>query len=81
MFTASTANGTIEGSISFNGETVVSISGDEEHPTFTSADGSPLTNAELTALANLGDIIGDLFDTFDDLLAPAFFVFGFGFGI
>jgi hypothetical protein len=79
VFTASTANGTIEGSISFNGEPVVLISGDEDDATFTRADGTPLTNAELAALESLGDIIGELFDTFDDLLAPAVFVFDFGF--
>lgn len=77
MLVATVAAGQIEGSITFNGQTVVTFSGDENDPIFTTPDGRVLTQQEIEALGALGDLIGDVFDSFEDLLGPAFFVFGF----
>jgi len=66
---------TVSGDIKYNGDVAVTISGTPEAPTFTRPDGTPLTEQEIAALKSLGDIIGNLFDAFDNLLAPAFVVF------
>ena len=77
VLVATVAAGQIEGSITFNGQTVVTFSGDENDPIFTTPDGRVLTQQEIEALGALGDLIGDVFDSFEELLRPAFFVFGF----
>jgi len=69
---------TVEGEITYNGDVVVTVSGDPETPEFTKPDGTALTQAEINALEAFGSIIGDLFDAFDDLLWPALVVFTLG---
>jgi len=69
---------TVEGEITYNGDVVVTVSGDPETPEFTKPDGTALTQAEINALEAFGSIVGDLFDAFDDLLWPALLVFALG---
>jgi hypothetical protein len=69
---------TVEGSIEYNGEVAVEIGGTPEAPTFTRADGTPLTAEELAALQHLGDLINVITDHFDDLLGPAIVAFLLG---
>jgi hypothetical protein len=69
---------TISGAITYNGDVVVNVAGTPDSPTFTRPDGTALTQAEINALLAFGDIIGTLFDAFDNLLAPALVVFAIG---
>jgi hypothetical protein len=69
---------TIEGGITYNGDLAVEIGGTPEQPTFTRPDGTPLTENEINALMALGAIIDQLFEAFDNLLAPALIVFAIG---
>jgi hypothetical protein len=69
---------TVSGQITYNGDVVVEISGTPEDPEFTKADGTPLTQQEINALHALGNLIEEIFDAFDNLLAPAFLVLAFG---
>jgi hypothetical protein len=66
-FTPSTVSGTIE----YNGQVAVEISGTPEEPVFTRADGTPLTEQEIAALRHLGFLVEVIFDHFDNLLGPA----------
>lgn len=71
-----TQSGTaLDGTITYNGTVVVDIGGTTTQPTFTSASGASLTNAQLTALQALGNFIGNVFNGFNALLAPAFFAY------
>ncbi len=76
QLTATIAAGQIEGSITHNGTVVVTFSGSEENPTFTGADGGELTEGEIRALHALSQLIDEMFDSLEDLLEPAEFVFG-----
>ena len=69
-------NTSVSGTIKYNGSTVATISGKPENPVFTGANGKVLTADDLIGLKNLFDFVDKLFDGFDDLLLPAFFVFG-----
>jgi hypothetical protein len=75
VFAATFSPSTATGQITYNGEEVVVISGDGDDLTFERPDGTPLSNAEIAALNDIGDLIGDLFDAFDVLLIPALIVF------
>jgi hypothetical protein len=66
----------IEGSVTFNGAIVVLISGPPDDPQFTNADGEPLSNEEVAALADLVAFVGDLFAAFQNLLGPAHSLLG-----
>jgi hypothetical protein len=69
---------TVSGEITYNGDVVVTVAGTPESPTFTKPDGTPLTQAEINALEGFGEIVGNLFDAFDNLLWPALLVFALG---
>jgi len=69
---------TIAGQIAYNGDAVVTVAGTPDSPTFTRPDGTALTQDELNALRAFGNVMGDLFDAFDNLLAPAVGVFALG---
>ncbi len=69
---------TVDGSIRYNGDVVVVITGDPDNPQFTRPDGTPLTQEEALALRALGDFFDEIFDAFDNLLIPAFVVFAIG---
>jgi len=69
---------TLGGQITYNGDQVVVIGGTPDNPTFTRPDGTPLTQAEITSLNAIGNVIEVLFDAFDNLLGPALVVFAFG---
>lgn len=66
---------TLSGQITYNGGVAITISGTPDSPMFARPDGTPLTEAEIGALVALAEIIEELFDAFDNLLAPAFVVF------
>jgi hypothetical protein len=66
---------TVSGEITYNGDVAVTISGTPEEVTFERPDGTALTAQEINALEALGAIIEELFDAFDNLLAPALVVF------
>lgn len=61
---------TVSGTFYLNGDVFATISGDPDEPTFTSADGDPLTGAEALVLHRIVDIVEDVFDLFEDLLDP-----------
>lgn len=69
---------TLNGQITYNGVQAVVISGTPDSPTFARPDGTPLTQDEIASLKAIGDIIGVVFDAFDNLLGPALVVFAFG---
>ncbi|MBI4421184.1 MAG: hypothetical protein HY560_10190, partial [Gemmatimonadetes bacterium] len=73
---ASGTSTSISGTIKYNNSTVATISGNPDNPTFTGADGRVLTEQDLEGLKQLVNFVDDLFDGFDDLLFPSFFVFG-----
>jgi hypothetical protein len=73
-FTPSTISGTLE----YNGDVAIEISGTREEPVFTRPDGTPLTDQEVAALQALGLAIGVVFDAFDNLLGPALVAFLLG---
>lgn len=66
----------IDGTITYNGEVVVKISGTPSNPVFTDAGGNQLQPGQSQALKKLGDLIGDVLDAFDDLLKPMYRLFG-----
>jgi hypothetical protein len=68
---------TISGQVTYNGDVAVTVSGTPDDPVFARPDGTPLTQNEIAALLAFGDIIGDLFDIFDNLLFPAALVLAF----
>lgn len=66
-----TGDTTVEGTLAFNGKTVMNLSGTTDNPTFTKADGSALTQSDMTALQNLWNSVGDLFNFVGELFGPA----------
>jgi hypothetical protein len=75
VMTVTTTPSTVSGQITYNGDVAITISGTPNAPTFARPDGTPLTEAEIDALMTLGEIVGELFDAFDNLLLPALLVF------
>ncbi|MEJ2216309.1 MAG: hypothetical protein P8099_06800 [Gemmatimonadota bacterium] len=65
------ADNTVDGTLKFNGSTVMNIGGTSDSPTFTKADGSALTQSDVTALQNIWNSIGDLFTFVGNLFGPA----------
>jgi hypothetical protein len=66
------------GDIKINGAVAINISGTPNNPTFTKWDGTQLTSAEIAALVHVVTVIGDVFNTMDDLLGPALIVLALG---
>lgn len=64
------ADNTLDGVITYNGAPAINISGTEADPVFARADGEPLTAADITALVELYDLLGDVFDIAEDLFQP-----------
>lgn len=82
--TVANASGTqvaITGTIKHNGELVVNITGSPSAPTFTSATGDALTDAQVTALRNLFNFTDALLNHVDEMLAPAHALLGLSFAI
>jgi hypothetical protein len=69
---------TVTGTITYNGDVAVEISGSPEQPTFARPDGTPLTQAEIHSLEQLGNLVDVIFEHFDNLLAPALVAFALG---
>ena len=76
VFTATSS--TLSGQITYNDVEVVVVSGTLASPAFTRPDGTALTQNEIASLKAIGDIVGVVFDAFDNLLAPALLVFAIG---
>ncbi len=74
-FSGTGSDTAIEGTVSYNGQTVVEVSGSPDAPVFTDVAGNELTPAQLQALAEIFHSIGEILDGFDDLLKPAYAVF------
>jgi hypothetical protein len=68
----------VDGTITYNGDLVITISGNPNSPTFTKWDGTAPTQAELDALRGLGQIVRSVTGWFDNLLIPALLVFAVG---
>jgi hypothetical protein len=68
----------VNGTITYNGDLVVTISGSPDSPTFTKWDGTAPTQAELNGLRGLGQIVRSVMDWFENLLIPAFLVLAAG---
>jgi hypothetical protein len=60
----------IEGEISFNGNTYVTLTGDAKNPTMRGAGGDPITGEELLVVLAVVDIADDVFDLIEDLVQP-----------
>jgi hypothetical protein len=67
----------LSGSVKFNGRTVASISGSDAAPVFGAHGDRVLTAEDLAGLLQLFHFASRAFEAFDDLLYPAYFVFGF----
>jgi hypothetical protein len=76
--TAAGGDAAVTGTVTFNGRTVATISGPGSNPVFTGQSGRVLTAADLAGLKGLFDYAIAVFEGFDDLLVPAYFVFGVG---
>jgi hypothetical protein len=77
--TVVTASGTlagITGHINYNGNLVVNIAGSPTSPTFTSASGDTLTDAQVAALRGLFYFADALLNRADVMLAPAHALLG-----
>ena len=80
--TVANASGTqaaITGTIKHNGDVVVNISGPPASPTFTSASGDALTDAQVAALRQLFNFTDALLNHVDEMLAPAHALLGLSF--
>lgn len=67
----------VEGTVKYNGSTLAKISGTGENPVFTGQSGRQLSAQDLEGLKKLFDFVDQVFEGFDDLLAPTYFVLGF----
>jgi hypothetical protein len=66
----------ITGTIKHNGDLVVNIVGSPSSPTFTSASGDALTDAQVAALRRMFDFTDELLNHVDEMLAPAHALLG-----
>jgi hypothetical protein len=65
------------GTVKYNGKTFATMSqAGSGDPVFVGANGKVLTTDDLAGLKRLFDNVEDLFQRFDDLLVPSYFVFG-----
>jgi hypothetical protein len=75
-----TANGTAAsstGTVKLNGSSIATLTDtDKTDPVFTASGSRILTPAEIVALVNMFNRVDVILAAFDDLLVPAFFVFG-----
>ena len=72
---ATASEATLSGTVEYNNDVVVYISGTPQQPVFTDAAGNELTDQDLQALGALFQSIGAILDAFDNLLFPAYLVF------
>lgn len=82
--TVANASGTqaaITGTIKHNGDVVVNITGSAASPTFTSATGDALTDAQVLALRKLFNFTDALLTHVDEVLAPAHALLGLSLAI
>jgi hypothetical protein len=56
------SDNTLDGVINYNGAPAIFIGGTEADPVFTKADESPLTPADIEALSDFFEMIGDIFE-------------------
>ena len=61
---------TLDGEITLNGRTFVTVSGDAQQPTLVNASGAPLTGQELLVVLSIIDTIDDVFDLVEELVEP-----------
>lgn len=62
--------GTLNGEITLNGRTFVTVSGNAQQPTLVNAAGAPLSGPELLVVLNIIDTIDDVFDLVEELVEP-----------
>jgi len=62
--------GTLNGAITLNGRTFVTVSGNAQQPTLVNAAGAPLSGHELLVVLNIIDTIDDVFDLVEELVEP-----------
>ena len=72
---ATASEATLSGTVEYNNDVVVYISGTPQQPVFTDAAGNELTDQDLQALGALFQSIGAILDGFDNLPFPAYLVF------
>ncbi len=61
---------TLDGEITLNGRTFVTVSGDAQQPTLVNASGAPLSGQELLVVLSIIDTIDDVFDLVEELVEP-----------
>jgi len=69
---ATASNNVIEGTVTYDGEVVIKISGAANSPTFTDKDGNPLSEAELAHLRKIFEFVESVVKHFGHLLRPAY---------
>lgn len=62
--------GQLDGSVLIDGDLFATITGPANNPTILSADGNPLTTAEIIVLHHIVDVVEDVFDFLEDLVDP-----------
>ncbi|MBL8959486.1 MAG: hypothetical protein JNJ98_06525 [Gemmatimonadetes bacterium] len=62
--------GTLDGTITWNGTTFVTISGPASNPTLRGRTGQPLTGDELLMVRNVMQLNDDVFDLVEELMEP-----------
>ncbi len=60
----------VNGTISYNGTVVVTVSGTGENPVFVMVDGTELTADDIEALVDFLDLFDDLFDFAEHIFDP-----------
>ena len=64
------AGGQIDGAVRIDGSLFATVTGPAANPTILSADGDPLTTAEVIVLHHIVDVVEDVFDFLEDLVDP-----------
>lgn len=62
--------GQLNGAFSIDGSLFATVAGPASNPTILSADGDPLTTAEIIVLHHIVDVVEDVFDFLEDLVDP-----------